>query len=180
MKYIVLLRGVNISGKNKLAMKALKDELEKHQYSNVITYLNSGNVIVESDNDKSTISDHISLIIKEKFDLDVPVYITTSSELKDLLEHHPNWWGTDDKEIYDNIIFIMPPAKFKDLYDAIGDPTKDIERIQEYHNSVFWSFDLNNYRKANWWKKTASTNIKDQITIRTANTMRKVLKICDL
>lgn len=44
-KYIVLLRGINISGKNKISMSELKIELEKLGYSNVITYLNSGNVI---------------------------------------------------------------------------------------------------------------------------------------
>lgn len=51
------------------------------------------------------------------------------------------------------------------------------EQIEEYNNSIFWSFDLGNYRKANWWVKTASTSIKDKITIRTANTMRKLLEI---
>ena len=49
--------------------------------------------------------------------------------------------------------------------------------MEEYNNSIFWSFDLGNYRKANWWVKTASTSIKDKITIRTANTMRKLLEI---
>lgn len=51
------------------------------------------------------------------------------------------------------------------------------EQIEEYNNSIFWSFDLGKYRKANWWVKTASTSIKDKITIRTANTMRKLLEI---
>ena len=44
MKYIVLLRGINISGKNKISMAELKSELDKN-YQNVLTYLNSGNVI---------------------------------------------------------------------------------------------------------------------------------------
>ena len=45
MKYIALLRGINISGKNKISMSELKLELEKNKYQNVSTYLNSGNVI---------------------------------------------------------------------------------------------------------------------------------------
>ena len=40
MKYIVLLRGINISGKNKIAMNELKNVLESNNYSDVITYLN--------------------------------------------------------------------------------------------------------------------------------------------
>ena len=48
MKYIALLRGINISGKNKVSMNELKLVLEKNKYQNVSTYLNSGNVIFES------------------------------------------------------------------------------------------------------------------------------------
>lgn len=66
---------------------------------------------------------------------------------------------------------------YNEIYNTIGEPSKDIEKIEEYNNYIFWSFDLNKYRKANWWIKTASTDIKDKITIRTANTMRKVLEL---
>ena len=52
------------------------------------------------------------------------------------------------------------------------------EKIKEYNNSIFWSYDLKNYRKSNWWVKTASVDIKDKITIRTANTMKKILELC--
>ena len=45
MKYVALLRGINISGKNKISMSELKSEFENNKYQNVITYLNSVNVI---------------------------------------------------------------------------------------------------------------------------------------
>lgn len=45
MQYIALLRGVNISGKNKVTMSILKEELEKIDLEEVKTYLNSGNII---------------------------------------------------------------------------------------------------------------------------------------
>lgn len=59
MKYIVLLRGINISGKNKISMSELKKVLEENNYKNVITYLNSGNVILESESTKEYISKNI-------------------------------------------------------------------------------------------------------------------------
>ena len=178
MKYIALLRGINISGKNKISMSELKAELENNKYQNVVTYLNSGNIIFESNIDnKETIMKAIYKIIKNMFNLEIPVFIMTTNELEDLLNHNPNWWGTDNKEIYDNLIFIIPPTKYKEVYNTIGEPSKDIEKIEEYNNYVFWSFVLNKYKKANWWIKTASTDIKDKITIRTANTMRKVLEL---
>ena len=169
---------INISGKNKISMSELKSELENNKYQNVTTYLNSGNIIFESSIDnKETIMKDINKIINDKFNLEIPVFIMTTSELENTLNHSPNWWGTDSKEIYDNLIFIIPPTKYNEVYNTIREPSKDIEKIDEYNNYIFWSFDLNKYRKANWWIKTASTDIKDKITIRTANTMRKVLEL---
>ena len=48
MKYIVLLRGINISGKNIISMKSLKEELELLGYKNISTYLNSGNIYIDN------------------------------------------------------------------------------------------------------------------------------------
>lgn len=65
MKYIALLRGINISGKNKISMSELKKVLEENKYQNVVTYLNSGNVIFESNiNDEETIMQDIYNIVK--------------------------------------------------------------------------------------------------------------------
>ena len=178
MKYIALLRGININGKNKISMSDLKQEMENLKYKNVVTYLNSGNVIFESDDSKESIALNINFMIKNKFNIEIPIYVITSLELEDILNNSPDWWGTDDKSIYDNLIFIIPPTKYIDVYSAIGSPKENIEKIKEYNNSIFWSFDLNNYRKSNWLVKTASLNIKDEITIRTANTMKKILEIC--
>ena len=180
MKYIVLLRGVNISGKNKISMSELKKELEEKQYQNVITYLNSGNVIFEcKKKSRKDILQDVHDIIKNKFNLDVPIFIMDASELEDVLNNNPEWWGTNDKEVYDNLIFIIPPTKYEEVYNTIGSPKEDIEKVEEYNNFVFWSYILKDYRKSKWWNKTASTDIKDKITIRTTNTMRKILEICN-
>ena len=179
MKYIVLLRGVNISGKNKISMKELKLELEQHEYQNVSTYLNSGNIIFDSDNyNEELIVKDISKIIKDKFNLNIPIFIMKYNYLKDLLNNSPTWWGTDDKNVYDNIIFIIPPTKSIEVYQSLGKEKENIEKSKEYKNSIFWSYSLKDYRKSNWWSKTANTSIKDEITIRTANTMKKILELC--
>lgn len=177
MKYIALLRGINISGKNKIAMSELKKGFTNIGYKEVITYLNSGNVVFKSDiEDKNVIKNNIQLMLKDKFGFDIPTYVITSQELEELINRSPDWWGKDNKDIYNNIIFIIPPTTYNEVFDTIGSPN-EYEKIQEYKNNVFWSFDLKNYRKANWWSKTASTNIRDKITIRIANTMRKILEI---
>ena len=130
MKYIALLRGINISGKNKISMPELKKLLEENNYQNVSTYLNSGNIIFECNiNNKQTIMNNIHTLIKTKFILDIPVYITTDKELEDILNNSPKWWGSSNKEIYDNLIFIIPPTKYEEVYNTIGSPKEGLEQI---------------------------------------------------
>lgn len=95
-------------------------------------------------------------------------------KLKDLLNNAPDWWGDDNKDIYDNIIFLMPPLSYEEFFDEIGNPKSEYEKVHNYKNVIFWSFSRKDYQKTNWWSKTASANVRDKITIRTANTVRKI------
>ena len=175
-RYIALLRGINISGKNKVSMVELKQGFERLDYKEVKTYLNSGNVIFSSDEaDTIKTTRQIEEMIKNQFSLDIPVFVISKEGLEDILYHAPDWWGDESKEIYDNLIFIMPPATFKDVYSEIGKPKEGLEKIEEYKETVFWSFSRKDYQKTNWWSKTASANISDKLTIRTANTVRKIV-----
>lgn len=177
MKYIILLRGINISGKNKISMSELKQELENLGYSNVITHLNSGNIILTTNKNEDEIISAVGEMIKNKFSLDIPVFVIKSQDLEELVANKPSWWHTQDKEIYDNIIFILKPHTFKEVSESLGKPNSQNEQIKEYKNNIFWSYKLSEYRKTNWWSKTASTNIKDFITIRTSNTILKLLDL---
>lgn len=175
-RYIAFLRGVNISGRNKVTMAELKKGVERLGYEEVKTYLNSGNVIFSSDeNDVGSITKRIVTMIKSQFDLDIPVFVIVKEELEDILRNAPDWWGNDDKEIYDNLFFIMPPATFADVFNEIGEPKEELEKIQDYKEAIFWSFSRRNYQKTNWWSKTASASISNKLTIRTASTIRKVV-----
>lgn len=175
-RYIAFLRGVNISGRNKVTMSELKKGIERLEYKEVKTYLNSGNVIFSSDeNDIGSITKRIVMMIKNQFDLDIPVFVIAKEELEDILRNAPDWWGNDDKEIYDNLIFIMPPATFADVFNGIGEPKEELEKIQDYKEAIFWSFSRRNYQKTNWWSKTASASVSNKLTIRTAGTIRKVV-----
>ena len=121
MKYIVLLRGINISGKNKISMEELKKYLIENEYQSVYTYLNSGNIILESNElNKENIVKNIHSLIKEKFDLEIPVFVISYLELEDLLNNSPSWWGTGNKQIYDNIIFILSPVQSTEVNNILG------------------------------------------------------------
>ncbi len=175
-RYFAFLRGVNISGKNKVPMAELKKGFEKLELREVKTYLNSGNVIFSSDEDGiGRLTNQIETMIKNQFGLDIPVLVISKEELEDILHNAPDWWGNENKEIYDNLIFIMPPATFAEVFNEIGEPKEELEKIKDYKEAVFWSFSRKDYQKTNWWSKTTSAKISNRLTIRTANTVRKIV-----
>ena len=88
-KYIILLRGINVSGKNKLPMAALRDLLIDLQFQNVQTYIQSGNVIIASDKSKKEVCQKIKEGIKSKFDYDVPVLARTVPEWEKAIAKYP-------------------------------------------------------------------------------------------
>lgn len=175
-RYVALLRGINIGGKNKIPMAELKKEFEELGFEEVKTYLNSGNVIFSSDNDSiEKLTKLIETAMKNQFGFNIPVLVMLKDKLGDILHNAPNWWGNNNKEIYDNLIFIMPPITFSDVYNEIGEPKEEWEKIKNYNEVIFWSFSRKDYQKTNWWSKTASANISIKLTIRTANTVRKIV-----
>ena len=177
-RYIALLRGVNISGKNKVPMAELKKCFEALGFPEVKTWLNSGNVIFSSaDGNVTALTDRAERMMQREFGLDIPVFIIPQEELADILRHAPEWWGTENKEIYDDLIFVLPPAAFPEVYHEIGAPKEGLEQIQEYGSAVFWSFSRKDYQKTNWWPKTASAAVGPKLTIRTANTVRKIVRM---
>lgn len=129
-RYIALLRGINISGKNKISMAELKSCFIELGYIDVFTHLNSGNVVFSAvESNEIALADKIMAMIQERFELDIPIFVISQEELKDLLSEAPVWWGTDDKEIYDNLIFVMPFTPAEIIAEKIGEPTKELEQV---------------------------------------------------
>ncbi|WP_301591358.1 DUF1697 domain-containing protein [Anaerostipes faecis] len=156
-------------------MAELKKAFEELGFGAVKTYLNSGNVIFSSDEENiGSLTNRIETTIKKWFGLDIPVFVISKEDLEDILQHAPDWWGDENKEIYDNLIFIMSPATFAEVWDEIGEPREGLEKIQDYKEAVFWSFSRKDYQKTNWWRETASANISGKLTIQTANTVSKI------
>ena len=175
-RYIAFLRGINVGGKNKIPMVCLKAGFEEMGLAEVKTCLNSGNVIFSRDgHDEENFSGRLETMINERFNLDIPIFVISKEELEDILNNAPDWWGDDNKETYDNLIFIMPPTTSIEVCREIGEPKEELEKIKSYGKAIFWSFSRKDYQKTNWWPKTASANISGRLTIRTANTVRKII-----
>ncbi len=99
--YIALLRGINVSGKNKILMTDLKQILQELKLKDVITYIQSGNVIFKSDELAINLSKTISAKILETFNYNIPVFILNKKELQ---------------HIYNNNPFVNNNVEFKKLY----------------------------------------------------------------
>ena len=137
-RYVALLRGINISGKNKVPMAELKNGFEQLTFKEVRTYLNSGNVAFScNEADIEKITGQIALMIKRKFDLDIPIFVISTEALADILHHAPLWWGDDNKEIYDNLIFVIPPTRISEVYREMGSPKIELEKTADYKEAIF-------------------------------------------
>ena len=172
-RYIALLRGVNVGGKNKISMAELKQGFEALGFGEVRTHLNSGNVVFSCDAAEE-LGQRIQTMILERFGLDVPVLVISKEWLEDTLKQAPGWWDSGDKDIYDNLILVLPPATAGEIAEKLGEPTEGLEQVCVCEGAIFWSFERKSYGKCNWWKKSASPGIGECITIRTANTAKKL------
>lgn len=177
-QYIALLRGINISGKNKIAMPQLKEAFEEIGFLNVTTYINSGNVcFTTTTKNLQQLQQQCEDIIKHKFHLDIPVAIIPIPYLKEVLEHAPIWWDQpSEKEIIHQVIFLIPPTTIEEVYNAIKPPKAEYEKVSYYKNTIFFSAPRETFNKASW-SKIASSSVNNNVTIRNANTAKKLLAL---
>jgi uncharacterized protein (DUF1697 family) len=115
--YISILRGINVSGQKKIKMSDLKAMYEELKFKDVISYIQSGNVIFKADKKLSSIdlSKKIEKKISEKYKFDVPVIIRTIAEMKKVLTVNPflRQKGIDIERLY--VTFLADTAKKVEL-----------------------------------------------------------------
>lgn len=83
--YIVLFRGINVGGKNLVPMKELVGALEKNNYQNIKTYIQSGNVVLQSEKKP----DNLASIVQDRFGFEPLVYVLEVSEFNDAVKNNP-------------------------------------------------------------------------------------------
>jgi uncharacterized protein (DUF1697 family) len=175
-KYIALLRGVNVGGKNRVVMKELKTCFEDYGFVQVKTYLNSGNVIFSSDElDTMVLEKVCETLIKELTGLTIAVTIVSGKDLLKAIEHAPSWWNLD-KESKHNALFIIAPTTPEEVMVSVGEAKPEFEQVSQHERIIFWSAPLKTFSRTRWSKIVGSTYY-DRITIRNANTVMKLAEI---
>jgi uncharacterized protein (DUF1697 family) len=114
--YIVLLRGVMPTGKNKVPMAQLREVLTNAGFGNVRTYIQSGNALVDSDLSAKEVETRVHNLIKQDIGADLVVMVRTATQLKKILDENPFKNGHDISRVF-FVLFEESPAtqKVKEL-----------------------------------------------------------------
>jgi uncharacterized protein (DUF1697 family) len=109
-RYLVLLRGINVGGRNKVPMAALRELLESHGHVNVSTYIASGNVILSSDRTAAEIKRELEEALPRTFKLDseqIAVLVLTLAQLRAVVRKRPKGFGDHPETYHSDAIFLM-------------------------------------------------------------------------
>ena len=111
---IGILRGINVGGKRKILMADLKSLCEELGLKNVTTYIQSGNLIFNSDKPNSELENKLEKAITEKFGFDVPVIVRTEKELESSIRKNP--FIAKDVDIYQlHLTFLKEKPNEEDI-----------------------------------------------------------------
>jgi uncharacterized protein (DUF1697 family) len=89
-RHVVLLRGINLGSRNRIAMPALREALEEAGFTAVQTYLQSGNVVLESRAKPETVRRKVEQLISDRFGLEIAVVVRTKAELAAIVKRNPH------------------------------------------------------------------------------------------
>jgi uncharacterized protein (DUF1697 family) len=111
---IALLRGINVGGKSRLAMATLREVAIDLGYTDVATYIQSGNMVLSSRAAAKTVARRLEQAISARTGLDVPVIVRTADEWSEMMASNP--FPTDDgKKLH--VLFL--PRAAEQTYDGI-------------------------------------------------------------
>jgi len=118
--YVALLRAVNVGGTGKLPMKELKAICEEAGFESVRTYIASGNVVFETDDDAAKVKEILEMRLTDYAGKKMDVFVRTAREMRDLVNINP---FPDEPGNKVAVLFLdrKPPSDLKDLATGIQD-----------------------------------------------------------
>jgi uncharacterized protein (DUF1697 family) len=109
-RYLVLLRGINVGGRNKVPMASLRELLESLGHTKVSTYIASGNVILSSDRTVAAIKRELEEALPKAFKLDselIAVHVLTRAQLRAIVRKRPKGFGDKPDTYNSDAVFLM-------------------------------------------------------------------------
>ncbi len=175
-RYLVLLRGVNVGGKNKVPMAALRELLEELGYTDVATYIASGNVILSSDRKPDQIQRQIEEALPKAFRLDselIRVLVLTRAQLRAIVDNKPKGFGEQPDTYHSDAIFLIGIDAKSAM--EVFDPHPEVDRVWP-GKDVIYSQRLSAKRTKSRLNKAITTPLYKSMTIRSWSTTIALLE----
>ncbi len=175
MKYVALLRGINVGGRNLLSMAEIRACLERKNFEQVTTYIQSGNVLFESDSkDAASLTAAIQKALSATFDHDAQVFLRSERQLKQVVEQAPKEWMTG-ADLRRNVAFLRKPLTASRAVAQI-EPTDDVDFVKAGQDVVYMTTVISRVKQSRFTKIIKSPIYRD-MTIRNYNTCQKILAL---
>ena len=170
--FVALLRGVNVGGNNMISMKALKECFEAIGFTEVSTYINSGNVIFNTkEADPRKLERKIEQMLVKDFQLDSKVVVRSLAEMEKLVKSLPATWNDPSRWRY-YVIFLRHSIDSENILEGLT-AAADVEEIVYRPGTLLWSALISELTRSKI-QKLLSKKIYQDITIRNLNTTNKL------
>ena len=175
-RYLVLLRGINVGGRNKVPMAALRDLLESHGHTKVSTYIASGNVILSSDQSAAGIKRELEEALPKTFKLDselIAVLVLTLAQLRAIVRDRPKGFGDKPDTYHSDAVFLMGTDAATAM--KVFDPRPGVDEVWP-GKGVIYSQRLSAQRTKSRLGKIVGTPAYKSMTIRSWQTTLALLE----
>jgi uncharacterized protein (DUF1697 family) len=172
MTYVAFLRGVNVGGKGIVSMAAIKKALVAIGLFEVRTYINSGNVIFSTRaSDAQRLTARIEKALEQHTGMAVKLLVMDHKTLKEIVDAIPRNW-VDDKTMRTYVLLLWKELDDRGILDRL--PIKSgVDELRYTPGAVVWRVDRENVGRSQM-NRIVGTPLYKKITIRSANTMRKL------
>lgn len=167
--YIILLRGLTPSGKNKVLMAPLRAALEKSGLKDVQTYIQSGNVVARSHLTAEELENLVHDVIRKRFGGDITVLVRTPDQFIQILERNP-FKEYEGKKLYFSMLKIAPEKKRIEEFLSTDFSPDQVRYVEKAVYTLYATKHSDSKFNNNYFER----KLKISATTRNLNTMRKL------
>jgi len=175
MQYVALLRGINVGGKNKVVMQELKACFEKLGFEQVLTYINSGNIIFSTNEPEAGLVAKIETCIKANLGLDIPVVVRSQKQIADVVHALPEAW-VNNSEVRTDVLFLWPEADYPEVVQGIK-TNPDLDELKYVPGALIWHVNDRAQITKSKMRGFIGSRVYKLMTARNANTTRKLAEL---
>jgi uncharacterized protein (DUF1697 family) len=177
VRYVALLRGINVGGRNLVAMTALREAFEAAGFGAVSTYIQSGNVLFESDAPRGSLEDDLEAMLERRFGVPLVVVVRSHRQLRNVVEKAPARFGQRPDTYHSDVIFLKAPLTSRQAMRVVAQ-REGVDQARP-GTGVLYFARLSERRTESRMSRIVGTPEYQQMTIRSWSTTTKLLGLLD-